>query len=575
MEFIYLWVEKYKNIEHQEFNFSPRFECEFYPDYDKDVNLTEKSRLEIREKEYVNIFPENINVTAIVGKNGSGKSNLLEFILDRMAKRIGNETFPKNFILIYCYENKLYQYNNFKYQISTDLNLDEYPNNEDLLDYYKNTIAININGEYKEFETRATQQIFNEHSKYDKNSSNLVIIENYLKYKTQVDKIKEFFFIPHKIKIRIKRLKYHRSILKDNRDYYSDNDWSEIEEQINNLKDKNFIEQLVIIKEIFNLKKIRHKNYDPKYSRLIGVFDDQKNPNQYEFNEELLNDENIPTVLKNYELHRSIKVDDIDENFLQYIKQLPYIFEIDLIDKNSVNMNDLSFGEKQLLVQLHYILNYTNFEKYEEYEPPQGGYDQNGNEIYIEDRYVKYEVNSIIIFIDEFELGLHPHWQKNAIVYIINFLKTLEKNIHIVFTTHSPFLLSDIPKQNIIFLDKEKNGNCKVLSHNEVLEKKQTFGANIHTLLSDSFFMSNGLMGEFAKSKIEEVINFLNNDKSEIKDYIEAESIIDIIGEPILQKKLRVMLERYKEENNLVNPQDIEKQIQALQEKLNRIQKNG
>ena len=27
MELVYLWVEKYKNIEKQEFNFSPRFEC--------------------------------------------------------------------------------------------------------------------------------------------------------------------------------------------------------------------------------------------------------------------------------------------------------------------------------------------------------------------------------------------------------------------------------------------------------------------------------------------------------------------------------------------------------------------
>ena len=29
MELVYLWVEKYKNIENQGFNFSPRFEYEF------------------------------------------------------------------------------------------------------------------------------------------------------------------------------------------------------------------------------------------------------------------------------------------------------------------------------------------------------------------------------------------------------------------------------------------------------------------------------------------------------------------------------------------------------------------
>ena len=72
MELVYLWVEKYKNIIGQGFNFSPRFECEF-----KNGVLTIDEN-----KDYVSIFPENINVTAIVGENGSGKSNLLELISD-------------------------------------------------------------------------------------------------------------------------------------------------------------------------------------------------------------------------------------------------------------------------------------------------------------------------------------------------------------------------------------------------------------------------------------------------------------------------------------------------------------
>ena len=65
MELVYLWVEDYKNIHKQGFNFSPRFRCE----YDE---KTEK--LEIIDKDETgefypkNFFGDNINVTAIVGE---------------------------------------------------------------------------------------------------------------------------------------------------------------------------------------------------------------------------------------------------------------------------------------------------------------------------------------------------------------------------------------------------------------------------------------------------------------------------------------------------------------------------
>lgn len=76
MELVYLWVEEYKNIRNQGFNFSPRFECEY-----RDGNLTicDKKKKECKDNEYLkNFFGNNINITAIVGENGSGKSSILE-----------------------------------------------------------------------------------------------------------------------------------------------------------------------------------------------------------------------------------------------------------------------------------------------------------------------------------------------------------------------------------------------------------------------------------------------------------------------------------------------------------------
>ncbi len=178
---------------------------------------------------------------------------------------------------------------------------------------------------------------------------------------------------------------------------------------------------------------------------------------------------------------------------------------------------------------------------------------------------------NIIILIDEGETTLHPEWQKRYINYYIDFLKDNfpDKNFHIILTTHSPFLISDLPKENIIFLDTDKEGNCIVVDG--LKEKKQTFGANIHTLLSDSFFMEEGLMGEFAKSKIDKVIELLNKSNLKKEELEYCEKIISIIGEPIIKNQLQKMLDskrlkRIDEIDTLKNQiLDMQKRLEELE----------
>jgi len=51
MELVYLWVEEYKNIHKQGFNFSPRFHCEFNDEYDDEGNLKDNCKLIICDRE--------------------------------------------------------------------------------------------------------------------------------------------------------------------------------------------------------------------------------------------------------------------------------------------------------------------------------------------------------------------------------------------------------------------------------------------------------------------------------------------------------------------------------------------
>ena len=108
MELVYLWVEEYKNIKNQGFNFSPRFDCK----YNENTN-----ELTINEnKEYVSIFPENINITAIVGENGSGKSSLLLGITNsKIIIRKDNKFYTNDFA------SKIYEFNNINSETDYDI----------------------------------------------------------------------------------------------------------------------------------------------------------------------------------------------------------------------------------------------------------------------------------------------------------------------------------------------------------------------------------------------------------------------------------------------------------------------
>ena len=118
---------------------------------------------------------------------------------------------------------------------------------------------------------------------------------------------------------------------------------------------------------------------------------------------------------------------------------------------------------------------------------------------------------SLNILLDEIDLGLHPQWQKKFLNLILNIFKNYSIKLNIILTSHSTFILSDLPKENIIFLEKGK----QVYPFED---GKQTFGANIHTLLSHGFFMKEGLMGEFAKEKIQSIINYYEEIKELTKE---------------------------------------------------------
>lgn len=142
----------------------------------------------------------------------------------------------------------------------------------------------------------------------------------------------------------------------------------------------------------------------------------------------------------------------------------------------------------------------------------------------------KISYRDIVLFVDESDLYLHPQWQKKFLTIFLKATKSIlgDTKLHIILTTHSPFIVSDIPKENICLLKKTIENNNYF--------SEGTFGANINELLANQFFIQGGLVGEFAKIKINEIANKLleaDDDESLENIYINKEyyqSFIDIIA---------------------------------------------
>lgn len=219
----------------------------------------------------------------------------------------------------------------------------------------------------------------------------------------------------------------------------------------------------------------------------------------------------------------------------------PAFFETEIILSNKLSMKQLSSGEKQKIHSINSIVYHLIF--LNSVEDNGAIKDKTSDK---DERIAKY--NNINIVLDEIELYYHPEWQRT---YIHDLLKTFglisesnSKNINginIIISTHSPFVLSDIPQSNIIYLKDGKQVNDEV--------DLVTFGANIHDMLSHGFFMDEGLIGQQAKKVISELVNLLykanmNDVESKInvisnKDKIERS--IEMIGDSIVKKKLLQM----------------------------------
>lgn len=597
MQLIYLYVEKYKNIKEQGFNFSSRFSCH----YDKD-----KKELTIEEnKNYIeNFFGENIEVTAIVGENGAGKSNILDLlysgtspasdffyiaivknelvvkgleIIEQPTEDITNNkiklkvfesknsvTFHadgltgcialrnNNFSLIY-YSNKFSAANDinarciagssdsYKFNLSTSYLINKYTNIMLEMKNSKGVKHCSFESQYNLFISECIQQTLimlqDEGIKLPFESPSKIYIHSFVnelkdpsnKYLSRIERNKLDFMGAVKYGLLANFLDY-----KITNYPYIDMLYSKI-----NTKDLESID--FIYTEFSEVFLQEHFHTEENQSIQINPYIDD-----FKETDRLLTflNENVSKITHGV---MALDIKSIDVAIIKIYQRLVFVGMGFLRFDWHPN---LSTGQENFLYQLANLYSLKNI------IPSNRKFNKN-----------------LMIFIDEGENTFHPNWQKNYfndLVYFFkkNFIQTSDiANVQFFFATHSPFILSDIPNQNIVFLKGGKQVNA--------FDKKNTFGANIHTLLSDGFFMQNGLMGEFAKNKIEEVVKDLNSSDPLSKDNLKnIEQVISIIGEPILKRELQRMLDS-KRLNKMDKIDDLENQIELLKKRVDILRKRN
>ncbi|ASK29382.1 hypothetical protein CEY12_04380 [Chryseobacterium sp. T16E-39] len=562
MTICYIWIEKFRNFSNTGFNLSSQNKF----DYNHELKTIKKEVVNDLPKDF---FGKNIKeVTAFVGKNGSGKSNALELIC-KVLKNY-KSTINTNYLVIYEENGYLECRYNFSDDIAPKANFDisidhfETPLNPLKVVFFSNVFDDRRNNFGKEISDVSVN------NKYRNTISRKRETSDFLK---QLKLINSSTFknlnieYPNKVVISTRifsarmNSSMEQSLYRQNYNIYKEFK-SFIGKRLTDSKtDKKFLYSVRFgfffeyIEDYLRgnrYRYIRNNNYYPDYDKFsdkLGTF---------------LNDQ------------FDLRTEEISENILYFIGELfqPEIqnnlFTPDEVKSHHLKIEFL-FKLKLLIVEvpIEYYLEGLRTNSYEdfvfEYSSSKSSkiindftklFDKenffninwigisSGHKAYLNlfatlfDELKFTKQPNLFLCIDEGDLYLHPKWQIEFFDRLINVLPNIYSGkIQLLLTSHSPFILSDLPNQNITILHNTSG------SLNGTDLNIKTFGGNLYDLYSEPFFLKEKKTSEFAYKQIKDLIlklesNNTNYSKEEIL------KLVNIIGDEIISLRLKNILEK-------------------------------
>ena len=591
-----------------------------------------------RHPRIYNIGDLYINIHAIVGKNGTGKSTIVELLflainnissdsnigLDVIREEIGDlKLYYRigNSIYKILFDTKKYQIFNLQDNIFTKVNENNL-NKLKIEDNFFYTIGVNYSqhslnaihfGEWlnklfhknDSYQTPIVIEPFRDNGNIQINNQDELVksrlLTNILKPINRdfnFRKLTEYFEATDlEFKINTEKVKFVYENIGFN--FYKKKD---IEYQVNSLlkvfgkkleKDlileeltvEENIAVLYIFKKMIKITKT-YKQYS-EYSYLDTKENVYKIKDSENFFGDLVDDQSHITYklrqalnFLNYKLYLSKKNYTIEDLSIEISKTIeknneekidflipPAFLDTSIIfsKEEKVYFNSLSSGEKQKIYSINSIIYHLS----------------NLNSVIesFDKKLLKYRIINIVL--DEIELYFHPELQRTYINYLLSVIELMKKqdqlenidSLNFIFVTHSPFILSDLIQENVLFLDKEEIDN-----KTSVKIGTKTFGANIHDLLIEGFFIKDSI-GKFAEKKINYIIEFfkkdVKNESTLIEEYKDIRDeflfIVNAIGEPyikgILNSYIKELDDKFNYSNEDIDFAYILNEIKTLEEK--------
>ncbi|MEY2356046.1 AAA family ATPase [Lysinibacillus capsici] len=553
MELAYLWIENYKVLSNQEFNFGAKY---YFSLKNKTITYSENAS-HIPNFYNIGSGKANItNITAVIGQNGAGKTTLFEFIRKYV---LGSEIPQKKFIAVYISGDHIFVKGN---------RLEEY-----LFNFKYSQIENSMRKNKTVFISTVYDRKTEEQIPHELNlSTNFLLQKNsYESTKIQYDINLLDVFSKNKEELSLNiDLRFPDNLevalidnLMDSKFFY------EYSEQINK------INNILLIKEISKEKTLYRQLLFTVFNGFLRYISRQK---KLHYNDKIRSDKELNFLLNDLIVDLAKKIDPLNaddtflltlrdmsarsDNYKSYKKNiknivvfLEYVGNL-LGEGKYIDINE-SRDDRFTLIGQNKIIEFINYYSRSNFKKDFLEFNwavlSSGEECIIDIFSRLYQVVktnngsqqlNVYLLIDEIENNLHPQWQKQILEDMIRFIRKFYSNwnVQIILTSHSPFMISDLPHYNVILMEKLINGEIV----NGTLENHElTFASNIHTVLAHSFFMKNGTMGQFATNKVNSLYKqILNKPISElIFQREEFERLINIISEPILRHKLMNTLE--------------------------------